>query len=632
MCGICGFVRFDGLPMDSNPMIQKMADKIIHRGPDNFGYYLDDHCALGFRRLSIIDLETGNQPIQNESGTIRIVFNGEIYNFQELRKHLMNVGHSFYTNTDTEVIVHAYEEYGTECLKFLKGMFAFALWDSNKRQLFLARDRVGKKPLFYFFSPNEIIFASELKSLLQHPHTPREIDLYSLDEYLMYGYVNSPRTILNGVKKLAPGSFLLVSEALTTPIIDRFWELDFSKKINLKEEDISEQLRETIVNAVRLRMVSDVPLGVLLSGGIDSTIVTGIMAGISNRPVNTFSIGFEEMGYNELPYARLVADRYKTNHHELIIKPDIAEIIPKIIYSLDEPMDDSSAIPTFFVAQMARQYVTVSLNGDGADESFSGYDRYGEMLKLLSISKSLPININAFIRSLLKKVPDEIDIFDFFSKARTLTNINHLNPVQLILRSYQKWESTERFSLYHSDVRAELLAQKPILSEDLFLAEFKKVSFLHPIDQMLAIDNQMYLPNDLLVKMDRMCMANSLEARSPFLDQDVIQFAASLPVSFKRKAGHGKLILRKVFSDLIPAELLQRPKHGFRLPLGHWFRKELKDMLFDYVLGKDSSSGSFFNPKTIDVYFKKHQNGEDFTVKLWGLFVFELWIRELLSN
>ena len=631
MCGICGILRFDGLMPDTDRLVRKMGDKLIHRGPDDYGYHEETNCALGFRRLSIIDLNTGNQPISNEDGTIWIVFNGEIYNFHELRVRLMNAGHQFHTDTDTEVILHAYEEFGLDCLRLVRGMFAFAIWDSKQQKLLLARDCLGKKPLYYYYSNEGIIFGSELKAILQSPDVPREIDLLALDAYLTYGYIQPPLTILKGVNKLFPGSYMLVSIPERSSIIRQYWDLEFTPKSVLSEQEAVDQVRNTLTEAVRIRMFSDVPIGVLLSGGIDSTIVTGLMAQLSSQPIKSFSIGFDEYGYNELPYARLVADRFKTDHHEFIIRPDITQIIPEVIYYLDEPMDDSSAIPTYCVAKMARQQVTVVLNGDGGDEAFSGYERYGEMLSLLKISKITPRRLNGLIRSLVMNMPENIDFFRFFARVRTFTEINHLSLGEFILRSYQKWSLPMRQSLYRPETWQTLQVSDPFSQEDRILREFNKFASLGAIDQMLAMDSQWYLPGDLLVKMDRMSMANSLEARSPLLDQKVIELAARLPESFKRRNVNGKIILREAFSDLIPDPILKRPKMGFKIPLGAWFRKELNEMLNDQLLAKNACNQEFFEPRIVAKILSEHQAGlDDHTSKIWGLLVLELWQRQIL--
>jgi asparagine synthase (glutamine-hydrolysing) len=632
MCGICGILRFDGLGLDTGQLIKKMTDKLVHRGPDSFGYHSDAHCAFGFRRLSIIDLNTGDQPIGNEDGTIWIVFNGEIYNFQDLRTRLLDAGHHFCTNTDTEVILHAYEEFGVECLKLLRGMFAFAIWDSKQKTLLLARDRLGKKPLYYFHSNDSIIFGSELKAILQSPDVPREVDLTALDAYLAHGYIHPPKTILKGVNKLAPGSYMLVSTSRRSIDIRRYWDLEFTPKTSLSKTEVMEQVRTTLNKAVELRMVSDVPLGVLLSGGIDSTIITGLMASLSSQPIKSFSIGFDTFGYNELPYARLVAERFKTDHHEFVVQPDIAQVVPEIVYYIDEPMNDSSVIPTYFVAKMAHEHVTVVLNGDGGDEAFSGYERYGEILSLLKFSKVIPWKMNDVLRSIVMSVPEDVDFYRFFAKARTFTEINHLSPAKFVMRSYQKWSYPERQFLYRPEVLQDLEALAPFPLEKSLLVDFEKFSYLSVIDQMLAIDSQRYLPDDLLVKMDRMCMANSLEARSPLLDQEMVELAASLPETFKRKANHGKLILRKTFSDLIPETILNRPKHGFSIPLEVWFRKELKEMLYDHLLVKNSRCHEFFEQKAIANILSEHQSGKDHSAKIWGLLVLELWQKQIIGK
>ena len=630
MCGICGVVQFNGLNPDSDLVVRKMADKLLHRGPDDFGYYGDALCAFGFRRLSIIDLKTGHQPIANEDETIWIVFNGEIYNFQELRARLEKSGHHFRTRTDTEVIVHAYEEYGVDCLKYFRGMFAIAIWDRTNQRIFLARDRLGKKPLYYYYSNERIVFASELKSIVQFPGVPRDIDLNSLNIYLTYGYIQPPHSIFKGINKLSPGSYLELSLPERRLVVDRYWKLNFEPKENITEESAQSQVRQTVEEAVRLRMISDVPLGVMLSGGIDSTIVTGIMSKASTQPIKTFSIGFDELDYNELPFARLVAERFKTDHHELIVRPKIAEIIPEVVYYLDEPMDDSSAIPTYLVARMARQHVTVALNGDGADESFSGYSRYGDILRSLQTANFLPRKLNKVLATIFEWIPRNVDVGRLAARTRTLLEINHLSLGEFVLRNYQRWSCVERQSLFRPEIWKDLNGEGPLFPEKILHDYFQTYLSTDAIDQMLAIDTEMYLPGDLLVKMDRMSMGNSLEARSPFLDQEVIALAARLPGDMKRRGRNGKIILKKAFSDLIPAPILTRPKHGFRIPLGLWLKNDLKNMLNDILLSKNAHSLEYFERESISNLLSDHQSGiQNFHSKIWNLLVLELWQQQI---
>jgi asparagine synthase (glutamine-hydrolysing) len=633
MCGICGIIEFDGLHPKNVDLTRKMADQLTHRGPDNAGYYHDNHCSFGFRRLSIIDLNTGDQPIRNEDGSVWIVFNGEIYNYRELRSQLEVKGYRFSTQTDTETIIHAYEEYGVDCLQYLDGMFAFAIWDAKQRKLFLARDRFGKKPLYYYLTRNSILFASELKALLQSPQVPRDIDLKSLDEYLTYHYVPAPHTILRDVCKLSPAHYLVVSSDNPEPIIRAYWQLEYQPKLDLSKNEAAQLIRSTMSNAVRARMISDVPLGALLSGGVDSSIVVGLMAEASSHPVKTFSIGFEEEAYDELEYARMIAKRFKTDHHEYIVHPEAASIIPKVVRFLDEPMADASAIPTYYVAQMARQHVTVVLNGDGADEIFGGYTRYSATQKLRQLSRIPRWLIRGLLKPILDSWPESLNYGRIRQRGQTFVEVSPLTFSEHYLRQCTTFSYPQRESLYLPEIADLIKKSNHSSSEDYLLSMFHPDGGLGSVDQMLRADILAYLPGDLLVKMDRMCMANSLEGRSPFLDYHLAELVGQLPGTYKHQGNRGKIILKQAFADLLPEEIRTRKKQGFGVPLESWFHNELRDMTWDILRSRRMIERGIFDIKTIKDLLEQHQNGQrDCSQQIWTLLVLEVWQQQFLDN
>ena len=633
MCGICGILSFDVLPRESRQLVRRMSAELIHRGPDSAGSFADDRVALGFRRLNIIDLSTGDQPIPNEDETVWIVFNGEIYNFRSLRQKLEAAGHRFRTRTDTETIIHAYEEYELEFVQHLRGMFAFAIWDARRGRLVLARDRVGKKPLYYYQGADQLFFASELKALLQAPSVPRQIDLVALDEYLTYQYIPAPHTILQGVCKLPPGHLLVANTQTGRVDIQRYWQLNYQPKMHLSEAEAAEELRARLAEAVRLRLISDVPLGALLSGGVDSSIVVGLMAQTSDQPVKTFSIGFEQSSFNELPYARQVARRFGTDHHEFIVRPEAVAVVPEIVHYLDEPMADSSAIPTYYVAKMARQHVTVVLNGDGGDEVFAGYERYPTVLALLRLSRLPAWLLQGVLRPVLAAWPEHLDYKRIVARGRTLTEVSHLSLGEHFLRQETVFPRWLREELYTPDLARVIAASHPEGAESYMLDYFHSPDDLGRLDQMLQADTHTYLPGDLLVKMDRMSMAHSLEARSPFLDQDIVQFAASLPEAYKRRGNAGKLVLKRACADLLPEDIQTRPKQGFGVPIGQWFRRELRELVCDALLDPRARGRGLFRIEAIRALLAEHQQGRhDHSSRLWALLVFELWQRQFTDQ
>jgi len=628
VCGIAGIVASSALGQDSK--LRPIIDALAHRGPDAWGDWSDAFCALGHRRLSIIDLsEAGRQPLSNEDGSVWITFNGEVYNFQSLRDELEGLGHQFRTRTDTEAIVHAYEQWGPDCVKRLRGMFAFAIWDQRRRRLFIARDRVGKKPLFYTQQGGRFLFASELQGLLADPSVSREVDLPAVDAFLTWGYIPAPHTGFRGISKLPPAHWLTLDqtpEGLVTHV-ERYWSLDYRDKLRLSEAEASEALREKLTEAVRLRMISDVPLGAFLSGGIDSSIVVGLMAGLSARPVKTFSIGFQEAAYNELDHARRISERWKTEHHEHVVAADALSILPKLVRHYGEPYADSSAIPTFYVSQITRQSVTVALNGDGGDESFAGYDRYranqaAERIRRIPGSR-------AAASLVAQALPDSLDPKNRWRRIRRFLNVAN----QPMAERYGSWltffgEEAKR-TLYAGEMQALLRAERPVAWME---AMFSQFSGLDPAEAAMAVDVQSYLPYDLLVKVDITSMANSLEARSPFLDHEVMEFAARLPVSLKVRGNTAKYLLKRAFPDLLPPENVNRAKMGFGVPVGPWFRGPLRELLCDSLLSSRSFARGLFQPDEVKRLITEHVEARaDHSFQLWSLLMLELWHTEMVD-
>lgn len=625
MCGICGKLNFDKNKDIDKSLIKKMCDTIVHRGPDDEGYYINKNIGLGMRRLSIIDLNTGHQPISNENQKIWIVFNGEIYNYRELKQDLIKKGHQFKTGSDTEAIIHLYEEYDVDCLKLLRGMFAFAIWDEVKSRLFLARDRVGKKPLIYAVANNSIIFASELKAIIKDNSVKKEIDFDALDQYMSFQFVPAPYTIFKGINKLPPASYLLCEKG--NIIVKRYWELDFNNKIIMSEDEYAEGILRELEEAVKLRMISDVPLGALLSGGIDSSAVVAIMAGLSDKPIKTFSIGFEEEEYSEIKYARIVADRFKTEHHEFIVKPNIIEILPELTWYYDEPFADKSAVPSYYVAKEAGRHLKVVLNGDGGDEAFAGYGRYDFGNNIASL---LPSSIKRqLIRQTIKNYFKISDRSKLASKMIKKIALNQF-PVSRSIIFPEFFSGREKYNLYNHNTR-DALNNSILKKIDELLEGVEDIK--EPIDSMINIDFNHYLSGDLLVKMDIASMANSLEARSPFLDHKLLEFSMSIPCSFKIKNGERKYILKRALSDILPNGILNRNKMGFSIPLIYWLRNELKGFAYQTILNDSDGIKLFFNLAYVKQLLDEHASGKkNHALRIWSLIVFEMWYRRFMKG
>jgi len=631
MCGIVGKYSFKQIPV-SNDLLHDMCDVIVHRGPDDEGYYINGNIGLGMRRLSIIDLQTGNQPIHNESKEIWIIYNGETYNSPELRAELERKGHKFYTRSDTEVIVHCYEEYGDECVSKLNGMFAFAIWDERRRRLLLARDRLGIKPLFYTVSDGSLLFASEIKSILQDRTVKREVNLHALHSFLSLNYIPHPETIFKGFYKLPPGH-ILTCERDGEVKIREYWDVKFGMdgKGEVKsEEEYAEELREKLKESVRLRLLSDVPLGVLLSGGIDSSSIAALMSILVDEPIKTFSIGFEEKSFNELEYARIVAKMYGTDHHEMIVKPNAVELLPKLVWHFDEPFADSSAIPTYLVSKMAREHVTVVLSGEGGDEVFAGYETYAAYQAAELYSKIPRLIRKKLIRPIVHSLPTSTKKVSFDYKAKIFVDGDDYSPE----RRHYWWKL-----IFSEDAKKQLYSQEMLsgnVFEDSFgefANYFDKTDAVDMLNKILYVDTKVYLANDILVKSDRSSMANSLELRVPMLDHNVVEFAASLPPELKLKGFKKKYILKKAMEPLLPKKILYRKKKGFSIPAPSWLRNELKEMVLDVLSPAELKRTGYFNPDYVNQLLKQHFNlVKDNSRPIWGLLTFMLWHRTFMEQ
>ena len=621
MCGICGRVNLDGVSQVERDLVVKMTDVLGHRGPDGSGYLHRPEVALGNRRLSIIDLSTGDQPIHNESETVWVTFNGEIYNYPRLREDLERRGHVFYTESDTEVIVHLYEDVGRDCVTQLRGMFAFALWDDRSRSLLLARDRLGKKPLYYAWVNGSFIFGSEMKSLLVDPHVQRRIDLAALDSYFTYACVPPPGTIFQDIQKLPPAHTLLLDSKGI--ILSRYWSLTFSPRTDLAEEEAIEEVTEKLREATRLRLISDVPLGAFLSGGVDSSVIVALMSALQGDPVKTFSIGFEHQGFNEIPHARAVAQQFGTDHHEFIVKVEAARILPELTWYLDEPFADPSAIPTYYVSKCAVQHVKVALNGDGGDEAFAGYGKYlGSQLR--RHYRLLPVGLRrSLVRGGLGFLRESMNVKAFSSRLR------RLNDLSLLPRSEADIQASVYNGLYRfraSMYTHEFLAGLPSDPLD-YVRGVRRGGPSSDLEAFLYADLMTYLPDDLLVKADRMAMANSLEGRSPLLDHEMIELAATIPAGLKIKGRTLKYVLRRVGQRLgIPWKHLIRYKQGFEAPIAEWLRGEMRPLVKDLLSRARLSEMGYLRQEVIDQLVQNHQEGRaNHAERLWSLLCFELW-------
>jgi asparagine synthase (glutamine-hydrolysing) len=620
MCGISGIVYHDQHRPVSVEDLRSMCDTLVHRGPDDEGFFVERNVGLGMRRLSIIDLVSGHQPISNENGRVWIVFNGEIYNYPELRQDLERRGHTFTTNTDTESIVHAYEEYGEECVKKLNGMFAFAIWDGREQRLLLARDRLGVKPLYYFFDDRCLVFGSELKAVLAHGAVPREIDPEALDNFLTFEYIPAPLSIFQGVKKLLPGHMLVLQEGKVS--IHPYWQLHCTR-LKGCEAELGQALSDLLKDAVRMRLISDVPLGALLSGGVDSSTIVCLMSEIMDRPVKTFSIGFDDPSYNELRYARAVAQHLGTDHYELTIQPDAVNLVERLVRHLDEPLADVSIFPTYLVSQLARQHVTVVLSGDGGDELFAGYEWYIAD-KFDRAYRKLPAAVRTrWIPPVIDHIPPSSRKKGLRNKLKRFVEGTMLPPA---LRHF-RWNiflTEERKRLLYSEDLQRAVAPLDIYAR--FIAYLEAVEEADSLWQQQFADINTYLVDDILVKVDRMSMANSLEARTPYLDYRVVEFAAGLPSELKLRGWQTKYLLKRSMATKLPGEILNRRKEGFSIPMKNWLRKELHPLMQDVLSAERLEREGLFNSPYVEKLKMEHLKGiANHSHQLWSLIIFEIW-------
>jgi len=618
MCGIAGGFAITGNGRIEKGTVEAMLSRMRHRGPDDEGLFMDatGRAVLGHRRLSIIDLGGGHQPMFNEDRSMAIVFNGEIYNFQELRSELESFGHRFRSNSDTEAIVHLYEQYGENCVSKLKGMFAFAIWDGVNGRLFLARDRFGKKPLFYTAANGKFWFGSEFNALCAAPDVSRELDYTALDLFLTLCYIPSPHSILKAVRKLPPAHTMSVDERGVT--MRRYWTLDYVPKLDLDFEEAKKELRGKLEEAVRTRLVSDVPLGCFLSGGVDSSVVTAIMSGLTSEPVKTFSIGFPTSGYDERSYAQTVAERYHTDHHHFVVEAASVEVLPEIVKQYGEPFGDSSALPVWFLARMTRQHVTVALTGDGADEFFAGYARYLTGLRYEQAARRVPEVVKRSAAAAAAPFQRPTGLLRKLQRAARLLNMPsapRFAALNLFLARQDKRRLYAPSFLAHVDSAAERSIEEAYSEKE-----------GTDLDKMTHALVSGLLPDDFLVKVDIGTMAHSLEARSPFLDHELAEFTVKLPPEYRLNGRTTKHILKEAFKDYFPPGFLQRPKQGFQIPSKAWFRQELKRYTEDKILRGSLPRLGVFNMEAVAQMLGEHKHGRvNHETNIWNLLVLSLW-------
>ena len=623
MCGIAGKLSYDAEPIRPD-LLAAMTDALTHRGPDSAGYYFGEGIGLGHRRLSIIDLSTGDQPLANEDETVWVVFNGEIYNFIEVRDELVRLGHQFRTRTDTEIIVHGYEEWGSECVHRFRGMFAFALWDARAKRLLLARDRLGVKPLYYASLPDGLIFGSEIKSILQDPSVPREWRPDAIDAYLTLEYIPGPGTVYQHIHRLPPGHVLVAERGHIH--VQQYWDLEFTGQGDpQREQEYLERLDALLRESVKLRLISDVPLGAFLSGGIDSTAVVAYMVETSDARVVTTSVGFEEQAFDELAHARTVADHLGCEHHPVVANPNVRDLLPKLAWHFDEPFADPSAVPTYYVSAAARERVTVALSGDGGDELWAGYARHHVERWESRARRWLGGWGSRAVGQLGTRLPHSI------KGARALGHLA-LSPADACARKhgYAIFEGNEKLGLYSDGFTS---ATEPFDAFEPFRAAYETCKSADPVDRALYVDVKTYMVDDILVKVDRMSMAVSLETREPLLDHRLLEFAATVPSALKLRGNTRKYLLRRVLGPRVPASILERGKQGFEPPTGEWLRGPLAEMTHELLLDGRLRGRGIFNERAITRLWEEHRTERrDHRERLWALVMLELWFREYIDR
>ncbi len=618
MCGICGIFEFERREEISEEFVRRMTDTIVHRGPDDEGIHVGPGIGLGFRRLSIIDVAGGHQPIANEDGRIWVMLNGEIYNYPELRQELVDRGHTFATRSDTESIVHLYEEYGEDCFRRLRGMFAIALWDSRERKLRLARDRVGKKPLYFAADQNRILFGSELKCLLAVDGSLRAIDPQALSDYFSFGYISAPKTVYRDVQKLRPGHYLVASASGVREV--PYWNLSFAQIEKRSEAEWCELLRHGLCEATRIRMMSDVPLGAFLSGGVDSSSVVAMMSHLMKRSVTTCSIGFDDKEYNEADYARKIAGHFQTEHHEQIVHPKAVEILKKLVWHYDEPFADSSAIPTYYVSWVARQFVTVALGGDGGDESLAGYRRYYFDQFENRLRRRVPAGLRHSVFGPLGRLYPPLAWAPRIFRAKATFQSLSRSPLEGYFNSISIFRPDEKLRLLSRDFQASLGGYDSI---GVLQHHYDRADTEDPLSRIQYVDIKTYLPDDILAKVDRASMAVSLEVRAPLLDHQLMELIARIPSSLKLRGTTGKYIFKKAMADVLPKDILHRRKQGFAVPLARWFRGDLRDLAHEAIFSNDDG---ILDKTFLKRIWDEHQRKiYDRSSHLWAVLMYREW-------
>ncbi len=626
MCGITGIFDTRGRRDIDSTVLQRMNDSQFHRGPDEGCLHVEPGLGLGHRRLAIIDVATGQQPLFNEDRSVVVVFNGEIYNYQQLIPELQKLGHVFHTRSDTEVIVHAWESWGANCVKRFRGMFAFALWDRNQQTFFMARDRLGVKPLYYaLLDDGMLLFGSELKSMLAHGGLARDLDPLAVEEYFALGYVAEPRTIFKQAKKLPPAHTLLLrrGERVGEPRV--FWDVCFSLDAKISDAQACEQLAEKLQESIRLRMISEVPLGAFLSGGVDSSAVVAVMAGLSNEPVNTCSIAFEDPAFNEAGFAQTVADRYRTHHSVETVLSDDFDLIDTLARLYDEPYADSSAIPTYRVCQLARKHVTVALSGDGGDETFGGYRRYKLHLMEERMRAALPLGLRRPLFGTLGQLYPKADWAPRVLRGKTTFEALARNSVEAYFHSMSLIRDADRSQLYSSKFKSALGGYN---AREVFSQHAARADTDDPLALIQYIDMHTYLVGDINTKVDRASMAHSLEVREPLMDHELVEWLATLPSSLKIRGGESKFLLKKAMEPHLPRDIMYRPKMGFAVPLAKWFRGPLRERVRDALLDGPLADSGWFDHATVRQMIEQHERGaRDHSTPLWTLVMYDAFLR-----
>ena len=625
MCGIVGIFDLHNNSEIDRDLLERMNQTQFHRGPDEGGIHLEEGLGFAHRRLSIIDLSHGQQPLFNEDKTVVVTYNGEIYNFQELSKELKEKGHVFDSHCDTEVIVHAWEEWGEQCVEHFRGMFAFGIWDRNQQTLFLARDRLGIKPLYYSLLENgQLIFSSELKALKAHPLLPKEINPQAIEDYFTFGYIPDPKTIYNDVFKLPPGYRLTVKKGAQQLKPEQYWDISFKLHEGLSEDDIKKELIKQFKKTVEIRMVADVPLGAFLSGGVDSSGVVAMMADLSDDPVNTCTISFGDPKFNESQYAKQIADQYKTKHHVDQVESDDFDLIDKLAGLYDEPYADSSALPTYRVCELAKKRVTVVLSGDGGDENLAGYRRYRWHMIEQKMRSIIPAFIRKPVFGLLGKLYPKADWAPKFLRAKTTFESIARDPVEAYLHSVSLMSNKMRDLLFSDGLKQQLDGYQSI---EVFREHEKNSPTDHPLSLAQYLDFKTYLPGDILTKVDRASMAHALEVRVPLLDHELVDWISGIPPELKLQGKEGKYIFKKALEPHLSDEILYRDKMGFAIPVASWFRGPLKEKLKDKILHGKLAETGYFNQSYLETLIKDHQSGmRDYSAGLWSLLMFESFL------